>query len=121
MLSMPQCCCMGDWHLFQPLADVGYHRVCVSGTCEARPARALSHAERIPMMSNRWNVMKAIVWGFFLGPALSLLQVLLGNAEPPPETYGEWAGTLIGGAIGGAALFGMVAGIRNLILFKNSK
>lgn len=64
------------------------------------------------MEPKRWNLLYAAGLGALFGAAFSVFSAFNDNALSDPSYI---AGAVIGGALGGAILFGLVAGVRNLI------
>lgn len=70
-------------------------------------------------MTKRWNTARIAIWGAVLGPIYLLIQASIDRHMP--ETWSldsiiYLISFLGGGALGGAALFALVSGVRNLIL-----
>lgn len=67
------------------------------------------------MKSEKWSLKKAAIWGAVISPLGLLAQSFLGNAG---ATGGgpEFVGYILGGMIGGAFLFCLVAALRNLFV-----
>lgn len=61
----------------------------------------------------RWNLLRAAALGATIVTTFSLFNVWQ-DGVPYPVEY--WIGTAIGGVIGGAVLFGLAAGVRNLLV-----
>lgn len=70
-------------------------------------------------MTKRWNTLRIALWGLFLGPLYSFAKAYFDGTLPrvwDADGLAYILGGLIGGALGGAALFALVSGVRNLIL-----
>lgn len=61
----------------------------------------------------RWNLLRAALIGAVIVTIFSLFNVWR-DGVPYPVEY--WIGTVIGGAAAGGVLFGLVAGVRNLLM-----
>lgn len=67
------------------------------------------------MKPSEWNPLKAAGYGAFAGALFSIFNVISSNGyQSFPATY--FVGYLIGGIVGGAFLFAVVAAIRNLFI-----
>lgn len=63
-------------------------------------------------MPNKWNVLKVMMIGVICSPIMLIGSSLL-RGEAIPTQPAELVGLIIGGMVGGALLFGIVALIRN--------
>lgn len=61
------------------------------------------------MPVKRWNTIKIASWGTGFG-------AVYGFATANASDWAYLGGSIFGGALGGAALFALVSGLRNLIL-----
>lgn len=61
----------------------------------------------------RWNLLRAALYGAICGVVYSLFTVWQDGRAYPVE---YWIGVMLGGVIGGAVIFGLVAGLRNLVM-----
>lgn len=84
---------------------MGYGRI-------ARPAQ-LAMAWEDGMSSGAWNVSKVAAIGAVVGLVYAMGKAAIGHPGAPLEYYG---GTIVGGVIGGAVLFGLAALVRNLFV-----
>jgi hypothetical protein len=64
-------------------------------------------------MTTRWNTQRIALYGALVGVALPFFRALI--ERDPGETDADWAGLIFGSALGGAILFAVVSGARNLI------
>lgn len=62
----------------------------------------------------KWKMEKALCWGFVIGAVYIVALAFLG--EDMGDTWDALLASTLGGAIGGAALFGVVAMIRNFFV-----
>lgn len=63
--------------------------------------------------SPRWNLLRAALYGAIAGSVLSVFNVMRSGQSHPIE---YWIGAMLGGVAVGAIAFGLVAGLRNLVL-----
>ena len=70
------------------------------------------------MPVKRWNTMRAALIGAVCGIVYAVVRIVLGSGPWTTDQLSYHFGGLIGGAVGGAALFAAVSGVRNLILRK---
>jgi hypothetical protein len=63
--------------------------------------------------TSKWNPIKSLVYGALAGVSLTILSGITG--EHIGSNSSEVMGSLLGASIGGAALFGIVAVIRNAL------
>lgn len=70
------------------------------------------------MQNHKWNPIKAAAIGVVVSPLGLMAQMLMGNtAVPnPADNAGYYVGLIVGGMIGGALLFGLVAVLRNALV-----
>jgi hypothetical protein len=61
----------------------------------------------------RWNLLRAAAIGAVIGLGYAVFN-LWQDHVPYPIPY--WLGAAIGGVVGGGVLFGLAAGLRNLVL-----
>lgn len=64
-------------------------------------------------MNGKWDVKKVMLIGVGVSPLFLIGSSLL-NGEQLPTNPSELIGLVLGGMIGGALLFGLIAVIRNL-------
>lgn len=73
----------------------------------------LSKIDQDRLRAPRWNLLRAALYGCIAGGVVSVFDLMQDGRAYPVE---YWIGALIGGMVGGAVLFGLIAGLRNLVL-----
>lgn len=82
---------------------------------DSRPTPGVERS-RFAASAVRWNTLKAAGWGLLAGGVWQLGRMLVAAEPVVGDRLATSVGEVIGGAIGGAALFALVAGARNLLL-----
>jgi hypothetical protein len=67
-------------------------------------------------MTKRWDTLRIALWGAAFGVAYSAIKLTIDGFATLNSDSLAYAGGLFGGAVGGAAIFAIVSGMRNLIL-----
>ena len=71
----------------------------------------------MPMKPVKWNTVRAAIYGSAAGAMYAVIRHALENGAPTgSDDAFVYAGLMIGGAAGGAALFAIASGIRNLFI-----